>query len=140
LITISIAAMSYQNQSSNQNPSNPGANQGYYQPPSNPPPQHQQYQQQNLQQQGYQHSNPLGSNPIRHSDTDLLPQGQERSEQLEHFQNYEAQAKVDEDTQNQAILEKEFPTIDGSLIAAIYGDSKSLSATREMLQELSSET
>jgi hypothetical protein len=59
---------------------------------------------------------------------------------MEHFQSYEAQAKVDEDTQNQAILEKEFPTIDGSLIAAIYGDSKSLSATREMLQELSSET
>lgn len=130
--------MSYQNQSSSQNPSDPsapGANQQYYQPPSNPPPGQQQYQ-----QQGYQHSNPLGSNPIRRSDTDLLPQGQERSEQLEHFQNYEAQAKVDEDTQNQATLEKEFPTIDGSLIAAIYGDSKSLSATREMLQELSSET
>ncbi|TID23533.1 hypothetical protein E2P81_ATG03101 [Venturia nashicola] len=134
--------MSYQNQPSNQNPSNPstGASQQYYQPPSNPPPGQQQYQQPSYQQQGYQHSSPLGSNPTRHSDTDLLPQGQERSEQMEHFQNYEAQAKVDEDSQNQAILEKEFPTIDGSLIAAIYGDSKSLSATREMLQELSSET
>jgi hypothetical protein len=138
--------MSYQNQtSSNQNPTNPsapggGANQGYYQQSSNQQQQQPQYQQQNYQQQGYQHSNPLGSNPIRRSDTDLLPQGQERSEQMEHFQNYEAQAKVDEDSQNQAILEKEFPTIDGSLIAAIYGDSKSLSATREMLQELSSET
>ncbi|QDS69705.1 hypothetical protein FKW77_009807 [Venturia effusa] len=136
--------MSYQNHPSNQNTSNPstGANQQYYQyqPPSNPPPGQQQYQQPSYQQQGYQHSNPLGSNPIHRSDADLLPQGQERSEQLEHFQNYEAQAKVDEDTQNQAILEKEFPSIDGSLIAAIYGDSKSLSATREMLQELSSET
>jgi hypothetical protein len=127
--------MSYQNQpSSNQNPSAPaGANQGYYQQSSN------QQQQRQYQQGGYQHSNPLGSNPIRRSDSDLLPKGQERSEQMEHFQSYEARAKVDEDSQNQATLEKEFPTIDGSLIAAIYGDSKSLSATREMLQELSSE-
>ena len=42
----------------------------------------------------------------------------------------------DEDSRNQEILEREFPKLDGSLIAAIYGDSKSLSATREMLHEL----
>jgi len=37
-----------------------------------------------------------------------------------------------------AKLQKEFPDMDGSLIAAIYGDSKNLGATRELLQELSS--
>jgi hypothetical protein len=41
--------------------------------------------------------------------------------------------------QNQAILQREFPKMDSSLIAAIYGDSGSLNATREMLQELDSE-
>jgi hypothetical protein len=33
-------------------------------------------------------------------------------------------------------LQQEFPGIDSALIAAIYGDSKSLGATREMLQAL----
>lgn len=54
------------------------------------------------------------------------------------MQSYEMSRPQTEDEQNQAILEREFPKIDGSLIAAIYGDSGSLSATREMLQELSS--
>lgn len=52
------------------------------------------------------------------------------------MQSYEASAPQNEDDKNQQILEREFPKIDGSLIAAIYGDSKSLSATREMLQVL----
>lgn len=37
-----------------------------------------------------------------------------------------------------ATLQREFPDVDGSLIAALYGDSQSLSATREMLRELAS--
>jgi len=41
-----------------------------------------------------------------------------------------------EDDANQATLQREFPGIDSALIAAIYGDSKSLAATREMLQVL----
>ncbi|KAF2016375.1 hypothetical protein BU24DRAFT_200732 [Aaosphaeria arxii CBS 175.79] len=76
--------------------------------------------------------------PRRTGTENLLPQGQERSEQVETMQSYEAAAPQSEDDVNQAILQREFPNIDGSLIAAIYGDSKSLSATREMLQELSS--
>ncbi|ORY14395.1 hypothetical protein BCR34DRAFT_231483 [Clohesyomyces aquaticus] len=77
--------------------------------------------------------------PPRRTPTELLqPQGQERVEQLEAMQSYEATARQTEDDANQAILVKEFPKIDSSLIAAIYLDSKSLSATREMLQELSS--
>ncbi|KAF2114342.1 hypothetical protein BDV96DRAFT_576643 [Lophiotrema nucula] len=77
--------------------------------------------------------------PPRRSGTDLaLPQGEERSEQIETLQAFEASKPQSEDDKNQEILQKEFPGIDGSLIAAIYGDSQSLSATREMLQELAS--
>lgn len=86
-----------------------------YQPPQGPPP---------------------GQPPRRSDTSNLLPQGQERTEQLETMQSYEASAPQNEDDKNQQILEREFPKIDGSLIAAIYGDSKSLSATREMLQVL----
>lgn len=35
-----------------------------------------------------------------------------------------------------AALQEEFPGLDGSLIAALYGDAQSVGATREMLQEL----
>ncbi|PSN59449.1 hypothetical protein BS50DRAFT_640997 [Corynespora cassiicola Philippines] len=73
------------------------------------------------------------------TDADLLPQGQERAEQIETLQSLEANRPQSEDEKNQEILQREFPKIDSSLIAAIYGDSNSLSATREMLQELSSE-
>ena len=65
---------------------------------------------------------------------DIPPE--ERSEQMEYLQSYEESKPASEDDRNQATLQKEFPNIDSSLIAAIYGDSKSLSATREMLQEL----
>jgi hypothetical protein len=58
---------------------------------------------------------------------------------MEYFQSYEASSEQTEDDANQSTLQKEFPTIDSSLIAALYGDSKSLSATREMLMELTRE-
>lgn len=75
--------------------------------------------------------------PPRRTETDLaLPQGQDRSHQIEVMQSYEARGRKDEHDQNVEILQREFPKLDGSLIAAIYGDSKSLSATREMLGEL----
>jgi uncharacterized repeat protein (TIGR03833 family) len=61
---------------------------------------------------------------------------EERSEQMEYLQSYENSKPATEDDTNQATLQREFPNIDSSLIAAIYGDSKSLSTTREMLQEL----
>jgi uncharacterized repeat protein (TIGR03833 family) len=61
---------------------------------------------------------------------------EERGEQMEYLQSYENSKPRSQDDMNQAILQREFPTIDSSLIAAIYGDSKSVSATREMLQEL----
>jgi hypothetical protein len=75
--------------------------------------------------------------PPRRSATDLaLPTGQDRSHQIEVMQGYEAAGRKDEHDQNVEMLQREFPKIDGSLIAAIYGDSQSLSATREMLGEL----
>jgi hypothetical protein len=78
--------------------------------------------------------------PPRRTGTDLaLPQGQDRSHQIEVMQSYEARGRKDEHDMNVEILQREFPKIDGSLIAAIYGDSQSLSATREMLGELDRE-
>ncbi|KAF1357586.1 hypothetical protein EJ07DRAFT_128482 [Lizonia empirigonia] len=75
--------------------------------------------------------------PPRRTGTDLaLPQGQDRSHQIEVMQSYEARGMKDEHDQNVETLQREFPKLDGSLIAAIYGDSQSLSATREMLGEL----
>ena len=68
---------------------------------------------------------------------DELPADIDRGEQFETMQVYEANAKQDEHDLNREKLQREFPGIDGSLIAAIYGDSLSLGATREMLGELS---
>lgn len=77
--------------------------------------------------------------PPRRTDTDLLPQGNDRTEQMETMQAFEASKEPSEDDANQATLAREFPKIDSSLIAAIYSDSKSLGATREMLQALSAD-
>lgn len=85
--------------------------------------------------------------PPRRAETFDLPPDTNRAEQVEALQTYEAakaaeraeqgggtgQSQQDRDVET---LQKEFPGMDGSLIAAIYGDSGSLSATREMLQAL----
>jgi hypothetical protein len=101
-----------------------------YQPPSYPPNQQAPvyHSQQQEQTPGL---------PPRRTDTDAaLPTGQDRAEQVETMQAFEASKEQSEDEKNQEMLQREFPKIDGSLIAAIYGDSGSLSATREMLMEL----
>ena len=116
---------------------NPYTGTGSEQAPQQQPQQpYQQYQ----SQQGSDYNPPPGPPPrIPRSDTDaLLEQESDRAAQVEHMQNYEATANETEDDRNQAILQKEFPNIDSSLIAAIYGDSKQLGQTREMLQELDS--
>jgi hypothetical protein len=66
----------------------------------------------------------------------------ERGEQFETMQEYEMNKKKPDSQEDKdvATLQKEFPDMDGSLIAAIYGDSKSLGPTRELLQELNSTT
>ena len=109
----------------------------YYQPPSNPPPSHtsqQQYSQVGRQgQDGFQ---PQG--PHRTQTDNFLPQGQERSEQLETMQNYESRAPQSQEDKDQAQLQKEYPSVDSSLIAALYSDNKNVAEVREMLQELAS--
>jgi hypothetical protein len=109
---------------------NPFAHEQSYNVPSQTPP----------GQHNEQYTPPPGLPPRRTGTTSeqALPQGQDRSHQVEVMQSYEMSRPQTEEEQNQAILEREFPKIDGSLIAAIYGDSGSLSATREMLQELNS--
>ncbi|KAF2625755.1 hypothetical protein BU25DRAFT_396549 [Macroventuria anomochaeta] len=130
----------YQSPDFNPNPQQPPNN------PPNPSPNHQfRVPPLNSETQNYQGLNdnnyevPPGL-PPRRTGTDLaLPQGQDRSHQIEVMQSYEARGRKDEHDQNVEILQREFPKLDGSLIAAIYGDSQSLSATREMLGELDRE-
>lgn len=103
-------------------------------------PQQQQPQQQQQHQGGY--SAPQGPPPsqgVRRSDTDqVLAHEGDRAAQVEHMQQYEANAPQSEDDRNQADLQKQFPTIDSSLIAAIYNERKpDMAEIRELLQELS---
>ena len=46
----------------------------------------------------------------------------------------------DRDDINQLLLEKEFPGIDASLIAALYSDTKDRNTTREILKDLAKTT
>ena len=73
-------------------------------------------------------------------ESDFVP-ASERGEQREALEQFEI-SKAGQESQSDrdmASLQREFPKLDGSLIAAIYGDSQSLSATREMLSELSTD-
>lgn len=108
----------------------PGGFQGGYSAPQGPPPSHNQQQQQYGQQQ-----------QIHRSNTDQMLVGNEgdRAAQVEHMQQYEANAPQSEDDRNQAALQKQFPNIDSSLIAAIYNERKpDMAEVRELLQELNS--
>ncbi|KAI1612313.1 hypothetical protein EDD36DRAFT_420156 [Exophiala viscosa] len=120
--------------------SNPDSSQ--YEAPSHPPPgrsSENPWQQGQQGQQGQQApSLPPRQAPGRQSDTDQMLEGQgDRAEQIEHMQQYEASAPQSENDRTQAQLEKEFPNIDGALIAAIYSERPGdLAEVREMLQEL----
>ncbi|KAF1821071.1 uncharacterized protein K489DRAFT_382108 [Dissoconium aciculare CBS 342.82] len=95
-----------------------------YQPPSGPPP--------------------PGTAPRKTAtfqEADFVP-ASERGEQREAIEQFELtrQKPESEADRNVATLQQEYPGIDGSLIAALYGDSNSLAATREMLQEIASQS
>jgi len=110
-----------------------------YQAPSHPPPNRSSENPWQQGQQGQQApSLPPRQAPGRQSETDQLLEGQgDRAEQIEHMQQYEATAPQSEADRTQAQLEKEFPNIDGALIAAIYSERPGdLAEVREMLQEL----
>jgi len=108
------------------------------------------YSQQNQNQQYQGFEAPPGPPPGQHGqqprrsatfkESDFVPEG-ERGEQREAMEQFEmnkgAQTEEDRDLE---MLQREFPSVDGSLVAALYGDSKNLAATREMLRELGSQT
>ena len=77
---------------------------------------------------------------VRRSDTDFVSSQTDRAAQVEHLQHYESAAasRQTEDDRNQAQLQKEFPNIDSSLIAAIYNErgKDGMGECRELLQEL----
>ncbi|OAP63176.1 hypothetical protein AYL99_02403 [Fonsecaea erecta] len=118
---------------------NRDAAQSYYQSRSSQSQPQQQYPQQQPQQH-YQSTAPAPAQGINRSETEqLLAQQSDRAEQVEHMQQYEANAPQTEDDRIQAQLQREFPNIDSSLIAAIYNERKSqgdLGEVRELLQEL----
>ncbi|CAK4034700.1 Hypothetical predicted protein [Lecanosticta acicola] len=92
----------------------------------------QSYDQQQQQQQ-----------PPRRNDTfaeDRFVPENERGEQREAMEEFEMKRSKPEsqDERNVALLQDEFPSLDSSLVAAIYGDTQTLGSAREMLQELNS--
>lgn len=136
----------YQSQSSDEPlpNSNPWAeeaaheNQPHLQQPLQP--QQAQETQQWSSQSGYQA--PPGP-PPRRTDTfqdETIVPAEERGEQREAMENFEMNNTKPESETDRAVatLQSEFPSIDGSLIAAIFSDSQNVGATREMLQELAS--
>lgn len=58
------------------------------------------------------------------------------------MQNYEMNKTGNESQQDRDVetLQRQYPGIDSSLIAALYSDAGSLGATKEMLEELASQS
>ncbi|KXL43128.1 hypothetical protein M433DRAFT_149866 [Acidomyces richmondensis BFW] len=89
--------------------------------------------------QSYEADPPPGP-PPRRSDTfqesDFVPEN-ERGEQREAMEQFEmSKGEQSQEESDKETLQREFPHVDGSLIAALYSDCQSLGGTREMLQEL----
>lgn len=96
------------------------------------------------QQQGYAAppGPPPGQAPHRagtFKETDFVPEN-ERGEQREAMEQFEMNKSGNESQTDKDVaqLQREYPGVDGSLIAAIYGDS-GMGAAREILQELASQ-
>jgi hypothetical protein len=126
------------------------SNSGYAPPPGPPPPGQSGYQpQQNTaytqnawSQQQQQHQYPpqqgqgLAKAPT-FNENDFVP-ADERGEQREAMEQFEITNSRPQSTDDRNVetLQQEFPALDGSLVAAIYMDSKQMGAVREMLREL----
>jgi hypothetical protein len=97
---------------------------------SNPFAQHQQQQHHQYPQQG------LAKAPT-FNENDFVP-ADERGEQREAMEQFEITNSRPQSTDDRNVetLQQEFPALDGSLVAAIYMDSKQMGAVREMLREL----
>lgn len=70
-------------------------------------------------------------------ESDFVPES-ERGEQREAIQQFEMVKPQSHEDREMEDLQREFPGVDGSLIAALYGEHKDAGATREMLRELAS--
>ncbi|KAF2768161.1 hypothetical protein EJ03DRAFT_328532 [Teratosphaeria nubilosa] len=92
--------------------------QHYDQPPPGPPPGH------------------AAKRTDTFKESDFVP-ADERGEQREALEQFEmnkgSQSKEDREME---ALQREFPNVDGSLIAALYSDAGSFGATKEMLEEI----
>jgi hypothetical protein len=145
------------NQDYRNNPNLPSSNPWSSETSQGPPPQ-QQYQDQQQQQYGDYAAPPgpppgqqAGQHPgqqpgqLPRSDTfkesDFIPES-ERGEQREAMQQFEMNKSGSASQQDRDVeqLQREFPGVDGSLIAALYSDSGNMGATKEMLMELASST
>lgn len=145
-------------QSASPNPWQLGQGQGQqdstYAAPPGPPPSHGQYQygqpqsepwsQPDNSNNPYAQQDPIpGLAPRNKSSTfnenDFVP-ADERGEQREAMEQFEMTNARPQSTDDRNVetLQQEFPNLDGSLVAAIYMDSKQMGAVREMLGELSS--
>lgn len=87
---------------------------------------------------------PPGHQPTRagtFKESDFVPEN-ERGEQREAMEQFEMNKSGNESQLDQEVaqLQQEYPGIDGSLVAAIHSDNGNLGASREMLQELASQT
>jgi len=123
----------------------PQQNNTYSQPWSQPDNQtnpfaHEQHQQQQYQQQQQQQNfTPSGglTKAPTFNENDFVP-ADERGEQREAMEQFEITNSRPQSTDDRNVeaLQHEFPALDGSLVAAIYMDSKQMGAVREMLREL----
>ena len=98
---------------------------GYAAPPGPPPG-----------QQGGQQPGALPRSDT-FKETDFIPEN-ERGEQREAMQQFAMNKSGNQSQQDRDVeeLQREFPGVDGSLIAALYSDSGNMGATKEMLMEL----
>lgn len=122
----------------------PGESQSY----GSAPPQQQQggYAPPQQHEEGYvpPPGPPPGQQPARSAtfkETDFVPEN-ERGEQREAMEQFELNKSGNESQTDRDVaqLQQEFPGVDGSLIAAIHSDNGNMGATREMLQELATQT
>lgn len=106
-----------------------------YQPPAGPPPSHQQQQYAPPSGPPPGHALPKRTDTFR--EADFVPEA-ERGEQREAMQQFEMSHSGQQSQQDRDVemLQRDFPKIDGSLVAALYADAGNAGATREMLMEL----
>lgn len=76
--------------------------------------------------------------PLRPADASSLLDAEDGTAQRETMESYENARPATKEEEDRAALGREFPSVDGSLVAALYLDCEGdVSGTREMLQAVS---